>query len=147
MPSPLPISTTKVGAATSYTDGQIDLAVAVEITSHDTGPGRLAAHHYDPARPETPIAIAEQQMDSRCTRIIADSQILDAIAIEVSHRNACWTRAHGVIHRRTKSPVAIAQQHADRAAASDRRSAEIGVAIPIEVATLLAYTRARCQAA
>ena len=101
MPSPLPSS---IRHAADVTDGQVEAAVAGEVTGHD---GTFESRGDCLRRLECAVAVAQQYLHAIAG---TDGQVEAAIAVEVTgHHGTLESR--GDCLRRLECPVAVAQQY------------------------------------
>src|ERR1039457_6339180 len=79
------------------------------------------------------MSVAQENGDRSIA--VRDCQVWDAVAVEVSTRNAAWTRAHPVSTHKERA-IAAAKQDRDRAVRGVGRN-QINLAITVQIA--------RCQ--
>ena len=89
--------------------GQIELAIAIEISCDDLRSARSRVHRD--ARGKRAVAIAEQHRN-QVAIVVGYSQIRLAIAIEVSQRNVFYRYRDGKIGGGGKRSVSVAKQNA-----------------------------------
>ena len=94
VPSPLPSSTDTVLAVASAVvdDGQVEVAVAVEVARHDRvwiDPDRVGDLGLERA-----VAVAQQHRHAcRVEAVVGDGQVEVAVAGEVARHDRIWVRS------------------------------------------------------